>query len=77
LIAAYRCGSHRAQWLCAIAPYRFMFGILIPGQLQQVLERELTIDLGLVPPPPRYHARVTLGRTIWPGWLAAGAPERP
>jgi hypothetical protein len=54
-----------------------MFGILIPGQLQQVLERELTIDLGLVPPPPRYHARVTLGRTIWPGWLAAGAPERP
>jgi hypothetical protein len=55
-----------------------MFGILIPGQLQQVLERELAIDLGFVPPPPRYHARVTPVRAIWPGWLAAAAPpDRP
>jgi hypothetical protein len=55
-----------------------MFGILIPGQLQQVLERELAIDLGLVPPPPRYHARVTPARAIRPGWMAAaGAAERP
>jgi hypothetical protein len=37
-----------------------MFLILFPGQLQQVLERELAVDLGLgKPPPPRYPARVT------------------
>jgi hypothetical protein len=34
-----------------------MFLILFPGQLQQVLERELAVDLRLVmPSPPRYHA---------------------
>jgi hypothetical protein len=37
-----------------------MFLILFPGQLQQVLERELAVDLGLgISPPPRYHAWVT------------------
>jgi len=47
-----------------------MFGVLFPGQLQQVLEGELAVDLGLViPAPPRYHARVTPpGRSGGAGW---------
>jgi hypothetical protein len=47
-----------------------MVGVLLPGQLQQVLEGELAVDLGLViPPPPRYHAAITPTRAIRPGWL--------
>jgi hypothetical protein len=43
--------------------------IFLPGQLQQVLERELPIDLGLgKPSPSRYHAWVTLARR-WSGGL--------
>jgi hypothetical protein len=63
LIVAYRCGSHRAQWARAIAPYRFIVGVLFPGQFHQVLKGKLAVDLGLViPAPSRYHVRVTAAR---------------
>ena len=70
LIVAYRRGSHRAQWLRAITPYRFIVDVLFPGQPHQVLEGELAVDLGLVvPPPSRYHAGSPLpgcpGRDGW------------
>jgi len=52
-----------------------MVGVLFPGQLQQVFEGELAVDLSLViPPPPRYHVGITPTRAIGPGWL--GAAER-
>jgi hypothetical protein len=47
-----------------------MVGVLFPGQLQQVFEGELAVDLSLViPPPPRYHVGITPARAIRPGWL--------
>jgi hypothetical protein len=52
-----------------------MVGVLFPGQLQQVFEGELAVDLSLViPPPPRYHVGITPTRAMGPGWL--GVAER-
>jgi len=49
-----------------------MFGLLFPGQFQQVLEGELAVDLGLgIPPPPRYHARVTLAADRDDDWRSS------
>src|SRR4029077_2352842 len=77
LIAAYCCGSHRAQCLRAIAPYLFtvVFSLLLLCQLQQVLEAELAFDvLEVIPAPLRYHRWLTPAPSAGPDQDGATSP---